>query len=538
MAEKHTSFIKQGAILAAAGILSRVLGFFLRIVLTNVIGDRGNGIYGDGYTIYNFFFILSSAGLPVALSKIIAGRLAENKRAEAYFIFRVALKYAAVAGLLCSFILAFFARDFARLINNPQSYYTILALSPTIAVVSVLAVFRGYFQGFENTVPTALSQTVEQIGNVIASVALMFVFMSIPFENGFFSDDKIVMGAAGGQLGTFFGAIAGLFAIFLLYRKLSPAFLRTFRRVPKQKSGFSTTAALKEIMAVCVPIIAGTAVFSLSNLVDAAMVKWRLAAAGFSVDEAVALYGAYNGKFITLTTLPLAISAALATSLIPSVAQSLAKNDHRAVRVKIHAAFRTAILVTTPAAMGLGVLATPIYRFIFRNAPGGAMMLSIGAVSIIFLTLSQIAAGALQGAGALKIPVIAAGAGVLVKIPLNFILCAVPAINIYGAIISTIACYVVSSLVNIYFLKRLFRAKLRIMNILARPLTASAVMGMGAYIVYATTFLLTRVNFLAVILAVFSGVVFYCVFMLLLDGFTKGEIENIKNRLKKIKSKL
>ncbi|MDR0958476.1 MAG: polysaccharide biosynthesis protein, partial [Clostridiales bacterium] len=481
----HTTFIKQGVILAAAGLLSRTLGFFLRIPLVNILGDEGNGIYGDGYTIYNFFLILSSAGLPAALSKIVAARVAEGKRAEAQFIFNTALKFSVAVGFAGFLILALFAGKFAVLIKNPKSYYTIIALSPTILVVAVAAVYRGYFQGLKTNIPTAVSQVAEQFFNVTFSIILMLLFMKIPLpQDNPFHNDIIVLGAAGGQLGTFVGATAGLAVIYYMYRKRLPKILKSISQ-RASKARFSSRKAIIEIVSTSVPIIAGTAVFSISNLVDSAMVKARLIEAGFLPDVAVAMYGAYNGKFVTLTTLPVAISAALATSAIPSIAESLARNDRLAVESKINAAFRSAMVVSIPAAVGLGVLASPVYKFIFARAPDGAGMMSLGAVSVIFLALSQIATGCLQGVGEIKIPVFAAFMGVIVKIPLNYILCAMPNINVYGAVISTIACYVVSSACNVYFLSKKLGVKIDMSRSVMRPLAAAAGMGMGAYITYA-----------------------------------------------------
>ena len=164
---RKSSFVKQAAILAVAGILVRVLGFLYRVPLTNMIGDEGNGIYSAGYYIYTFFLVMSSAGLPVAISKMVSEKISVGRFSAAHKIFKVSLWVAFTIGLIFSLLMYFGAKQLCDIIGSPDSYYTILTLSPTVCIVSVMAVFRGYFQGMNTTVPTALSQVVEQIFNEI-----------------------------------------------------------------------------------------------------------------------------------------------------------------------------------------------------------------------------------------------------------------------------------------------------------------------------------------------------------------------------------
>ena len=164
---KTNSFVKQATILAGASFFVRFLGFLYRLPLTNLIGDEGNGIYSAGFYLYNFFLVMSSAGLPVAISKIISENIALGRYKNANKVFKVALIISSISGLFFSLVMFFSAKWFSNVINSPKSYYTILTLSPTVFIVSLISVFRGYFQGFGTTTKTAISQIIEQIFNAI-----------------------------------------------------------------------------------------------------------------------------------------------------------------------------------------------------------------------------------------------------------------------------------------------------------------------------------------------------------------------------------
>jgi stage V sporulation protein B len=531
------TFVQQAAILALAGIVSRILGFVLRIPLTNVLGDEGIGIYGDGHLIFNFFIVISM-GLPLAISKLTRERMAVGRRDEAHRIFKTALLCSFLLGFGGSMILWFGASYFADLIKNPRSYYTLLALSPAVTIVAVMAVFRGYFQGAGTMAATALSQFVEQVFNLIFSIVLMFAFMDIvlPEENRFFGD-ILALGAAGGHVGTLIGAAAGLLVIALLYVVVRPTILRSVQSA-REKAKFSSSRKRREVKSfdivkalviTTIPFILATAVYSLSNFIDSAIVKNRLMHSGMEESEAVAMFGIYTGKYVTITTFPIAVSMALAVALIPSLAGSRSKSEAGvagaagAVQDKIGMALKVSMIVSFPAAIGIGVLAGPILHMLFPNAPDGAGLLFFGAPAVIFVAVTHVAAGALQGTGYIIIPVIAAVAGVLLKIPLNYILCAIPAINVYGAIISTTVCYLLAGGINLWWTMKLTGARIRV-SIFLRPLFAGVGMGLTAYAAYHVVYVFAPSNFFATVTAIFVGFVSYIYYMVLLNGFNRRDL--------------
>ena len=527
MSNKNNAFVKQAAILASAGIIARILGFAYRVPLMRIIGDRGNGIGGAGHMLFLLFLIMSSAGLPVAISKMVSERVARGRPDEAHRVFRVSLVVATLSGLFFSLVLFFGADLIVRIINQPESYYTLLALTPTVFLVSIMAVFRGYFQGLQNASPSAMSQLIEQILSAIFSILLAWLMMRIvtPFEYG---GEPVIFGAAGAQAGKSVGALAGLAFILGYYLLKRNNIMKgiSFYSVGSLETKQPTLSITRELLGIAIPLILGTAIFSISNIIDVAMVRPRLEASGI-IDPAYVeiLYGQLVGKYVTITNVPVAISTAIAIAAIPSIAASIVKREQQAVNEKINTSIRLAMLITIPAAVGIGVLANPILLLLFPTQPDGGALLAVGSVSIIFLALYQILAGMLQAVGKLHIPVMAAFIGASLKIPLNFILIANPNIRIVGAVISTIVCYSVASAICWHFFTKHVKLKIDLVNTFLKPAAAALAMGVGCFVIYHVTYFITRHNAPATILAVVVGLGLYMVFLLLIRGLRKNDVQ-------------
>lgn len=508
-------FIKQAAILAIASLLVRFLGFLYRLPLTNMLGDEGNGIYSAGFYLYNFFLVMSSAGLPAAISKIVSEKIALQEYKNVKKIFRISLILAGSVGFICSLIMFFSARLFCNIIGSPDSYYTILTLSPTVFIVSIMSVFRGYFQGLGTTVPTAMSQIIEQIFNATFSIYLAYILVKI----------SIPLGAAGGTAGTGIGALAGLIYIFIVFTNRK----RYINKKLSQKTHKYRIESDKEIaikiLKTSIPIIAGTAIFSMTNLIDMQMVSSRLASTNaFTQQEITALYGQLTGKYVTLTTLPVSISTALATAILPSIASSMVQKDFTTVRKKIDISLRLTMIVSIPAAVGMGVLADQILLLLFPNYAEGGDLLRVGAFSIIFLAFCQIVTGILQGIGKVSTPAKNAFIGSVIKIPINYVLIAIPSINVLGAIISTTACYILASILNFMTVKKETGIKADFKGIFLKPLIASIVMGVSCYFSYKFIFIFTN-NTIATLFSILISMIVYFISLAVIGGFKREDLE-------------
>ncbi len=510
------SFIKQAFILAIASLLVRLLGFLYRLPLTEMLGDEGNGIYSAGFYLYNFFLVMSSAGLPAAISKIVSEKYSLGEFKNVKKVFNIALISASFFGGLFSILMFVTAEPFSILIGSPKSYYTILTLSPTVFIVSVMSVFRGFFQGLGTTVQTAISQIIEQIFNAIFSVLLAYFLVGYGVEYG----------AAGGTFGTGVGALAGFIYIYIYYlikRKDIKAFLNNYKDNHRTEKSYKI---FNLILKTAVPIITGTAIFSITNLIDMQMVNSRLAYSGaFTESEINALYGQLTGKYVTITTLPVSISTAIATAVLPSIAKSIVKKENDEVNKKITTTLKLTMIVSIPAAVGLGVLGEQILKLLFPTYYEGGNLLRWGSVSIIFLAFYQILTGLLQGASKVQTPAKNALIGAIIKIPINYFLIAIPSINVIGAIISTTVCYIVASLLNLKVLKKITNIKIQYNAIFIKPLISSFVMGVFCYLSYKLFMILSFGNNFSTILSILIGMFLYLIILLLIKGLERQDLK-------------
>jgi len=519
---QNKGYLHGAAILAAGVMIVRIIGAIFRIPLANILGTDGMSTWTVAFSVYQFFIILSSAGMPAAISKLVAERASLGRHDEAHRVFHVALAIAVSFGAVCMCVLFFGAERLTGAINAPRSYYSLMTLSPTVFIVAIIAIFRGYFQGLGTTVPTAVSQVVEQIFNAVFSVVLAGAFMGLAAAH----TDPAAFGAAGGTAGTGVGAVFGLFTIIIYYL--------LNRRSIRKKTRFSAiknVTAKKEstrklawlIIRTAMPIIAGTAVLSFTNLIDATMVTARLVSGGFSVSEADIMFG-YLSKYSHVITLPISIAAVFSLASIPSISSSNAKKDAPAVESKINSALRMTMLICVPAAAGLLVLGSSIIAMLFRQFPEGGFLLQIGAANVVFMALNQILTGPLQATGYLKIPVLAALAGSFVKIAANQFLIPLPFINIRGAVIGTSLCYITAASINWYWLKKKAGIRIQFKKLMLKPVLSSVIMGVLCFAIYRGSTLIGLGNTVSTLCAIAAGFAAYLFFMVKFRGLEKDDI--------------
>ena len=515
--DKKGSFIIQASVLAAASLIVRFIGFLYRLPLTALIGDRGNAIYSAGYYIYTFLLILSSAGLPAAISRLVSTRIAKGEYRNAQKIFRVSMIFAGAAGAIGMLVLFFFAEPIAKMVDSPNSVYCLQTLAPTLLIVGVMSVYRGYLQGMNIMTPTAVSQIFEQVFNAVFSVYLAWVLVK----------QSIPLGAAGGTAGTGIGALAGLIVVMIFYNRMKPEIRHNMRIEEKGIYQETTGEAFKKLVVTAFPIIAGTAVFSMTNLIDMKMVMSGLMSSGaFTEAEAEVLYGQLSGKYVTLTTFPVSISSAMATAAIPNIAMAVTVGNKKEVKRKINTALKLAMIISIPAAVGIGVLGDQILRMLFPSYPEGGVLLKVGAISIAFLSFCQIVTGVLQGIGKIQVPVIGALLGAVVKIALNWILIRIPSINVVGAVISTDVCYLVASIFNVIMLMRYTKTRVNFSGVLIKPTIGSIIMGIGCVIAYKVISLVFG-NTISTLLTIIVAVIIYLLVMIFIRGITEEDLLSI-----------
>lgn len=514
----RSNFIKQASILTAASLLSRFLGFLYRLPLTDLIGDQGNSIYAAGYNIYNFLLILSSAGIPVAVSRMVSERIEKGEYVNAHQVFKASLIFTGTLGTIFMVLLFAFAGPISGYIDSPESIYCLRTLAPTILIVAIMACFRGYFQGMNKMMPTAISQIVEQIFNAIFSVLLAYILIK----------QNVELGAAGGTAGTGIGAAAGLATIIFIYKLVSKD-LEKKRIFKSRETHFETKKeVLYKVICTAFPIIAGTAVFSITNLIDTKMVLSLLKDSGaFTSAQAHELYGQLSGKYVVLSTLPVSISTAVATAAVPNIAAAVVRKEKTEIEKSINLALKVSMVVSIPAAIGMGVLSNEILRLLYPSYPGGGDLVKLGALSIIFLALSQINTGILQGIGKVKLPVISAIVGALLKILFNFILISNPAINVKGAVISTTICYAAASIMNLRFVIKETGVRPNLTAGIFKPALASGIMGVVSFFAYKGIYGASNSNAIGTIGSILVSIAVYAVLVVILKVMNEEEINKL-----------
>ncbi|RAK06610.1 stage V sporulation protein B [Halanaerobium saccharolyticum] len=463
---KQGSFIKGAAILTAAGLAARVMGFGYRVILTRIIGAEGMGLYQMAYPIYTVLLVVSRSGIPVALAKLIADKIAADKRKEAYKIFKVARKMSFIVGLIISIIMALSARPLISLLSlDPRSYYAVLAISPAIFVVSIMASYRGFFQGLQDMVPTAKSQILEQFIRMFTMVGLV-VFL-VPYGLDY--------AAAGASFGAVSGAFGGLLILLYIYAKRREKIF-SFLEKGSDSVELSTKNVVKRIISLGVPITLGALVMPLMSLVDLVFVPNRLQAAGYMVREATALYGMFSAVAMPLVNFPTIITVSLAASLVPAIAEAFTLGKEKLINYRTQTALRLTVLISLPAAAGLFLLAEPLTEIIFAE-PGAAVPLRFVAWGVFFIALQQTSTGILNGIGKTSIPARNLMIGAVFNGFINYTLTAVPAFGIRGAALGTTIGFAIAALLNLYYVKKESGFIIDAKTMILKPLTAVFLMG-------------------------------------------------------------
>ena len=487
---KAANFVVQGSILAAAGILVRIIGMLYRMPLNDIIGKQGNGYYTSAYNVYNILLILSSYSMPVAVSKMISSRLARGEYANCRRILRVGLIYATVAGGAAAAILWFGADLFAELIKTPMSRYALKTLAPTIWIMAYLGVLRGYFQGMGTMVPTAFSQIIEQIVNAVVSVVaagLLFqTGLSLNAARGA-EDYSYALGAAGGTIGTGAGALTALLFFILLTATAGERALLSIKRKPgsgrPRRESYGRLMYLLTITVV--PIVISSGVYNCSNVVDNYLFGQGMDRLGYGADEIAIFWGAL-GQYQLLFNIPVAVSNALSSSLIPSLTRAVSRGDRKQARARIASSIRFSMLIAIPAAVGITVLADPVCNLLFVSEDNSLLIrLSMaGSLAVVFYSLSTVTNAVLQGLNRMDLPIRHSAIALIVHVAVLEILLLGLKLGIYSVVIANIVFAFVMCLLNGFSIRRAARYRQEIKKTFLLPALCSVFMGAAAYGVY------------------------------------------------------
>ena len=529
--QKQNTFFGGAAILAVGILVVKLIGMFYKIPLVNIIGEQGTADFNNAYNIYAVLLTISTAGLPVAVSKLVSEANALGRKNQVRRTFHLSLLLFLILGSI-SFLVMFFKADaLAAMMNDAKAAAGIRALAPAVICVGCLSAFRGYTQGHSNMAPTSISQMIEAFCKLVVGLGLAYALahMGQPPEHS----------AAGAITGVTVGTVVALVYMVVYHM------LHTNRedRLGTDRPDSAGTI-LKSILLIAIPITLSSSMVGIVTVIDSSLVQGQLQrvlvenpsswalysefidfsaldqalslwkaglpaaadptmsllssqlaqanppAAALALSEAVqnisrTLYGNYSGA-INIYNLPTSLMAAVTASVIPAVSGALAKKD-RGGSARISAsALRITALLAFPMGVGLFVMGKPIMRLLFPKLTiqlAGPLLSTLG-LATVFVCMMLVCNSILQAHGFVNLPVFVMLLGGALKIITNYNVVAMPTVGIYGAPMGNVLCFGLCLLLDLLIIKRVIPRAPRMLPIFLKPLAASAVMGLGAWSVY------------------------------------------------------
>ena len=484
-----TGFMKGAMILTVAGLLVKVIGAVSKVIVARILGGEGGGLYQMAYSLYQLIISIGAAGLPVALSIMIARKVGQEDYRGARHIFKVALTTMGMLGVLLSvaFYIAIPYVIEIGLITDNRAEGALLAVAPAIGIVSLLACFRGYFQGFQNMLPTGISQVCEQLGRVLVMVGAAIYFLPQGIE----------LASSRAALSSVIGVGLGLVVLLYYYGRESKLEGQIF---PLE----SPKTIIKDLMTLAFPVAVANIMIPLIGAIDLWLVPQQLMLSGYGKEEATTAFGYLTGMATSLISLPVIVTMSLATSLVPAISRLHRDRDREEIHHRMETALRMTNIVTIPAFVGLCVLATPISQMMF-DTPNAGGSIAVLSTSIWLLGVQQVTTGALQGLGRTAIPMFTLLLGAVLKILLNLYL--TPQWGIEGAAWATNIDFGIAAVANLYILYRSTSFTISFLEI-GKILFSSLAMGGGTVMFY--NFMSTILsNTMSVAVSILLGIVLY-----------------------------
>lgn len=519
---KKNSFASNVVMLMAANIFIKVLGLVYRLAITNVegFGDLGNGYYSAGYQVYAVLLIISSQGIPGAVSKLVSAKASKGEYNKAHRIFKVSLFVFGLIGLICSLLLLFGGEFVAtNILNVPDVKYVLWVLSPAIFFVCVSAVIRGYFAGLGTMKASSTSQSLEQLFNCILTITFVYSLVG---------KDAYIM-AAGGNVSTTLAVLISFSYLLLFYKKN----IKKYREESSDEviiNKEENKKIAKLIIMTAIPLTIGSVISVVTSFIDTVTVSncIQIAYKDILVDkillekEAMKAAGILS-KVDTLVNLPLAVNLSFYFALIPEITSLISKKDFKEAARKISTSVTTSLFIIIPCAVGFITLADSILKMLYPNASDGALVLQIASITMILVAVNHTLQGSLFGLGKMYTPALALLCGSVIKVILNMILISNPNIGMYGAPISSFICQLVTFLIIYITLKKSIKFKIDISKSIIKPLVSALFM---AGVILLVRYLLSDIigNTILTLICIIVGALVYMLLVVLLKVFTKEEI--------------
>jgi len=502
------SFVAGAAVLAAAGLLVKFIGAVYHIPLANLVGVDAMRYYDIVYRYYTWLLVISSAGLPTAISKLVSERVTLGDYKGGRQVFKTAFRLLLLVGIFTSLFM-YFGADLLSGISYPKDAsleiakqaLSFRALAPALLFVSLMCAYRGYLQGMQQMTGTAVSQIAEQLFKLAAGFALAKLLLPKGPEYA----------AMGALIGVSISEFFALIIIFVFYIRRRQRFIEP--ESTRQKLHTRSLPISRQILMIAVPVTIGASVMPLTGILDSALIIRTLEGIGYSVEAAGEAYSLLYSYVTRVINMPAVLTVALAMSLVPAISSYTAKKEFRLVKSAALTGMKLALIIGTPCAVGLYVLAEPILGMLYSSLTKVQLsvasdLMRTACVGVVFLSLVQALTGVIQGLGKPYVPVINLVFGGFLKVITLLVLMRRPEINIQGAAVSTVVCYGTAGILDIVYLVRKTGLRLNIFDVFIKPIASSALMGLAVYALYA--FLITHIGpTLATLIAVMIGVALY-----------------------------
>lgn len=524
------NYLVQGSILAVASIIAKIIGMIYRFPLTNTLGNEGNSYYSTANEVYNIVLMISSFSLPLAVSKLVSERIHKGEFKNAHRVFLCAMRFALIAGGALALLTYVFAGVITKYVLSIElAVYALRVLAPAIFVFAIVGVFRGFFQGYSNMTPTAVSQVIEQIVNAIFTVVcanIMYSYgVSLAQENG----NELLgpaWGAAGGTFGTVVSITVAMLFMMFVYTVQKSTLKRQMRRDVTTHLE-SERAIYRTMILTIIPIVLSTLIYNISNVADQGVFNKVLLSQGYTEKQYTSIWGIYSGQFRVLMNVPLSLASCLAPSVVPSLTAAMARGDRGDARRKIRTSVRFTMIITIPCAVGMAALAKPILTMLYPSLETGRPLavgiMQAGALLIILYAFSTLTTGILQGLGKLQTPLINNAAALVIHFILLYVMLTAGNLNIYAVVWSNICFALIVSVLNAIVIARFLHYRQEWKRTFLIPVIVSIIMGAAAYLVY-QLFHLVFGNTISVLFAILAGVATYGIGLISFKGITVEEI--------------
>ncbi|MFB0921817.1 MAG: polysaccharide biosynthesis protein [Oscillospiraceae bacterium] len=483
-ASKKQNYLHGAALLAVSVIIIKILGAIYKIPLGNILGKEGFGHFNVAYNIYNVLLALSTAGLPIAVARMISSANTLGKPVQVKKIFKTALLSFIVLGAAGSLVLYLFPVDLSILLGDPKASQSVAALAPAVILVCILSAFRGYTEGLSDMRPTAVSQVIEVAGKIAVGLTVALMLQR--------QGASITIQSAGAMTGTIAGSlIACIYMGFIVVRrrKYEENLLQLRPREEIDMSSDGSGHILKTFIKIGIPIALGSCVSSIIALVNTGLINNRLQdAVGFTQERASELFGIYSMS-LTFYNLPSALLVPLTISIIPAIAGFRAQKNMDASKNVIESSLRITTILALPMAVGMSVLSLPIMYAAYYNSLGkdgaiGGILLAIMGITSFFVCVVAITTASLQAGGLERLPMINMLIGGGLNVAFTWILLGNKQLNIYGSAIGSLISYFIMCVINLLFLTKKMPEHPKLGKAFLKPLLNCAVMGFAAWLVY------------------------------------------------------